>query len=675
MLLGDRAGLTPDLEQRLQGAGTYHVIAISGGNIAILVGARRSAAWRSAAFAVRSRGTTGIAVLAAYGLIAAGGASVCARHADGGVYLAIRLIDQRTSAVNALSLTATIVLLASPLAIVDVGFWLTFGATAALVTGTSMPWAQLPPRVDRSLARRSAFEYIARAALVIVMATVCVEIALAPIGARVFQRVTVAGLFLNLVAIPAMTLVQLSAMAVVACDLAHLDRAASWIAQGVHLGALSLIRSAALLDYAPWLTWRVPPPPGFVLVSYYASVAAAFIARNRSSTPRWRRAPVVVAAALLFWIVSAPGARLRAYGDGLLHLTMVDVGQGDAMLVTFPNGRTLLLDTGGVSPGGEFDIGDRVLGPALRARDLLSLDYLAVTHGDPDHIGGAQSVLRDFSPQEIWWGAPVANHPATAALRAEADAARVPWRTLQRGDRLDIGGAEVRVLHPPLPDWERQRVRNDDSLVLELRFGDVSMLLTGDIGRDIETALLPALDLRPIVVLKVPHHGSATSSSAAFIDALRPRLALIGVGRQNRYGHPVPAVLGRLRDAGAEILRTDLHGQIDVVTDGVTRVRPTDSRSPRSPRRSRRIFSSSSRDADLNTNFDTDTQHQYNTTTTNGGIDAFTRNLISPGRDRGNHLQNHRVCDRGAYAPQRRLRRGGLSQSHVHRTPAPGPLI
>jgi competence protein ComEC len=272
----------------------------------------------------------------------------------------------------------------------------------------------------------------------------------------------------------------------------------------------------------------------------------------------------------LLWIVSAPGARLRAYGDGLLHLTMVDVGQGDAMLVTFPNGRTLLLDTGGVSPGSEFDIGDRVLGPALRARGLLSLDYLAVTHGDPDHIGGAQSVLRDFSPQEIWWGTPVANHPATTALRAGADAARVPWRTLQRGDRLDIGGAEVRVLHPPPPDWERQRVRNDDSLVLELRFGDVSMLLTGDIGRDIESALLLELDLRPIVVLKVPHHGSATSSSAAFIDALRPRVALIGVGRQNRYGHPVPGVLDRLRAAGAEIFRTDLHGQIDVVTDGVT---------------------------------------------------------------------------------------------------------
>jgi competence protein ComEC len=249
---------------------------------------------------------------------------------------------------------------------------------------------------------------------------------------------------------------------------------------------------------------------------------------------------------------------------------MMDVGQGDAVLVTLPNGRTLLVDSGGVSRSGEFDIGDRVIGPALRARGLARLDYLAVTHGDPDHIGGAASLVRDFAPSEVWDGVFVNGHEPTAALKAVAARHRTGWRSLQQGDRVELGGVELRVHHPPVPDWERQRVRNDDSLVLELRYGQVSLLLTGDIGRDVERALLPRLDLLPFVVLKSPHHGSGTSSSPEFIDAITPRVVLISCGRGNPYGHPLPSVLDRYRAAGATVLRTDRDGQIEVITDGNT---------------------------------------------------------------------------------------------------------
>jgi competence protein ComEC len=163
---------------------------------------------------------------------------------------------------------------------------------------------------------------------------------------------------------------------------------------------------------------------------------------------------------------------------------------------------------------------------------------------------------------------PVANHEPTTALRADADRQRTAWRTLQRGGRIEIGGVQVILHHPPLPDWERQRVRNNDSLVIELRFGQVSVLLTGDIDRAVEEELAASLAGGRLVVLKVPHHGSATSSSPALLEAVRPAIALIGVGRGNPYGHPAPWVLGRLDDAGAEVFRTDLDGQIDVVTDG-----------------------------------------------------------------------------------------------------------
>jgi competence protein ComEC len=445
-------------------------------------------------------------------------------------------------------------ILPTPLAIADVGFWFTFGATAAILLGV--------PRLTGSA---SSWRRVCSGVLA---ASCAVELALGPIAAAVFQRVTLAGLLLNFAALPAMTVVQLAAMAVVAFDAAMLPRAAAGAAELVRWGSLALTESARVLDYAPWLTWRVPSPPGTVLAVYYVSLGVVAAPRPpRAGASEIRRIAASAAACCLIVMASAPQVRLRPAGDGRLRLVMLDVGQGDAMLVTFPNGRHLLVDSGPSGTGG-FDAGDRVVGPALRARGVFRLDYLAVTHGDPDHIGGARSIVRDFAPREVWWGVPVPPHAPTAELRVEAGRVRAAWRTLQRGDRVEIGGVEVRVHHPPPPEWERQRVRNDDSVVLEVRMGQVSMVLTGDIGRDVEQELVGAIDAGPAVVLKVAHHGSATSSSMPFVAALRPDIALIGVGRGNPYGHPVPAVLDRLRRAGAEVFRTDRDGQIEVATDG-----------------------------------------------------------------------------------------------------------
>ncbi len=554
ILIGDRSTIDVQVERRLQEAGTYHVIAISGGNIAILAGLLIGTL---ALAGLRGRGAAvaAIAALAAYAVVAAGGPSVARATVMAVLYLAVRLIDQRTAAANAIAFAGAVLLIASPLSIADIGFWLTFGATGAILVGVAHA-----PRLTGSLRTL---------ALGVLLASACAEVALAPMAARVFQRVTLAGLLLNFVALPAMTAVQLGALAVVLLDTAGLAAAAGWAGQLVAAGSSALTGSARLLDVAPWLTWRVPSPSPAVMAGYYTALGTAMIG-SVLRVPGWlRRVSAAATVLLLVWIVAAPHARVRARGDGRLHLSLLDVGQGDAMLVTFPDGRRLVVDTGGAASSA-FDIGERVVAPALRARHVLGVDYLAVTHADPDHVGGARALVRDFRPREIWWGIPVAGHAPTDALRHEAARAGSAWRTLQRGDRFEAGGVDVRVLHPPPPDWERQRVRNDDSLVLELRFGRVSVLLTGDISREVEGALLTALDLLPTVVLKVPHHGSATSSGAAFIAAVAPAIALIGVGRGNPYGHPVGRVLERLQAAGADVYRTDQDGQVDVATDGRT---------------------------------------------------------------------------------------------------------
>lgn len=566
ILIGDRGSLDPDVEQRLQEAGTYHVIAISGGNIAILAGLVLGALWL---IGIRDgwAAAAAAAVLAAYALMAGGGTSVIRATVMAAIYLLLRVIDQRTSPLHAMSLTAIVILLASPLSIADVGLWLTFGATAAIITGiTRVPL----PR-----------PWWLRGPAALLLASLSAEVLLMPIGALIFQRVTIAGLAANLIAVPCMAVVQIAAMVTSIADTVQFARLAALAGWITDLSVRGLIGSAALVDWAPWLTWRVPSPLLGIVVVYYLAVVSSLLA----SVTQLRRVSAAIGGVLFIWIAIAPPTLARRFGDGRLHLTMLDVGQGDAVLVTFPNGRTLLVDSGGVTTGGGFDVGDRVLGPALRHRGLGRLDYVAITHGDLDHIGGAASVTRDFGPSEIWYGTFVNNHEPTATLREVGDLKRAAWRSLLGQDRLEIGGVELRVHHPAIPDWQRQKVRNDDSLVIELRYGQVSFLLTGDIGAEVERSLIPTLDLLPTVVLKSAHHGSGTSSSEEFIRATRPTLVLISCGRGNPFGHPVPQVLERYKAIGADILRTDQVGQIEVATDGRSLSATTFTGLTRQPRR------------------------------------------------------------------------------------------
>jgi competence protein ComEC len=248
-------------------------------------------------------------------------------------------------------------------------------------------------------------------------------------------------------------------------------------------------------------------------------------------------------------------------------VTFVDVGQGDAMFVVLPHGSTLLVDAGGVSSA-SFDVGDRVVAPVIRDAGFYRLDYVALTHGDPDHIGGAASILEEFRPREIWEGIPVPRSGPLTALRQLAHETGGQWSNVYAGTRRVFDEVEVIARHPGVEDWERQKVRNDDSLVLELRWRDVSIVLTGDIGRIPERTLAQTIPPARVRVVKIPHHGSLTSSSEEFVRALKPQLAVVSAGRSNHFGHPVPEVLERYRAVGAEIFRTDRDGAVTVQSDG-----------------------------------------------------------------------------------------------------------
>lgn len=557
ILIGDRAGLSNDIERRMQRAGTYHVIAISGGNVALFA----ALAWAASRLVLRSRRLAlggAMIIVAAYGALVGTGASVGRAVAAAELFLLAMLLDHRAPPLNVVAVVGGMFLLWDPLALTDLGFLLSFGATAGILLVTPAWLARARPGLEL-LQMRPAILRAALAGTGLLAASAAAEIALLPVQAAAFHRVTLAGLVLNFIAIPAMALAQIGGMIAVAADLAGVDRMRDLSGFFAAMGARALIDSAALVDLVPRLTWRVASPPAWLQALYAIGCAGAIWV----SLPRMRRA--MAAAAALCGIAIATSPAFAGSSGGRLRVTIFDVGQAEAIAVRLPGGRSLLVDAAG--PSDRFDIGDRVLVPALLARGVRALDLLVLTHPDADHIGGAPAVLRDLAPSRVIEGIAPPLH-RERNLIAQAVSAGGSMEMLTAGSAVLIDGVLLRVLHPPPPAWERQRVRNDDSLVIEVVFGAVSIVLTADASDAVEGEIAGALAPAKIRVLKAGHHGSRSSTSAAFLDAISPAAALISAGRGNFYGHPSPAVLERLARAGVETFRTDRDGEIDLVTDG-----------------------------------------------------------------------------------------------------------
>jgi competence protein ComEC len=558
ILIGDRAGLDDDVERRLQQAGTYHVIAISGGNVAVLT-AISLGLFRLLCRSARVSSAATLAIVAAYGWVVGGDPSVARAVAAACVYLGAGAMGVTPAPLAVLRTAAIVLVLWRPTTVIEAGAWLSFGATAAIVA--------LVPRWNpaiSALVRPGAWGFVARVLLTGVAVTVAAELCVLPISAAVFSQVTLAGVMFNLVAVPAMSLVQVCGFLMV--FVAAWPAAAGLFAGMARLSADVLVESAGLLDTVPWLaslSWRVPPVSGVWTAIYFGALVVAMTAAGRA-----RLAATGVSAVALLVILTAPFTSVTQPSADRVRVTVMDVGQGDAILVQRGGGFALLVDTGGAP--GSFDVGGRIVTPAAWAVGQRRVAMLALTHGDRDHAGGALAVLRDLRPREVWEGVPVARDQDRAQLKALAASQGAVWRTIQAGGRMEWRDLVIEAWHPPAPDWERQKVRNDDSLVLRLRFGELDVWLTGDAGPEFEARFRRPDDAGRLRVLKVAHHGSRTSTGPAFVEALRPQIAIVSAGQGNLFGHPSPDVIARLTAVGASIFRTDRDGAVVIESDGVT---------------------------------------------------------------------------------------------------------
>lgn len=428
------------------------------------------------------------------------------------------------------------------------------------------------------------------------LTTVCVQTALLPIMVARFHRFSIVSPLANLIEEVLVSLLMLAG-AIYLGALAALGVRLAWVAAAADAIGRLIASESGYLTSIESASVRVPDP-GSLAVEAYAGffLAVAVLAwllnewnpfeidRDQRAARR-RRAGAALAsasAALLLalgsLIVTHPFP--HSYESGRLSLTFLDVGQGDSILITFPDGRLMMVDSGGRPDYGRFDedaggrdfIEDRIgvaeaaVMPYLWSRGIRRLDWIVATHGDADHIQAFEEIAANFRVGTAFKPASLRTESARSVFERPMESLNV--RTAARGESLEAGGARVDFIWPPDAGASPAGSDNNLSLVLSVSYGGRRFLLCGDIEKEAEAALLDsAADLRADV-LKVSHHGSRTSSSPEFLSAVRPAHSVVSVAEPSPYGHPHPEVIDRLEKSGSIIWRTSSCGAVTFSTDG-----------------------------------------------------------------------------------------------------------
>jgi competence protein ComEC len=560
LVLGE-SDLAPDDDRAFRASGLSHLLAVSGMHLvlvlALVVRVLEGALVRIERVAARldaGRIAAALGIPAAWvyaELAGAGGSTLRAAWMATAVLLA-RALGRRTDATRAFGLSLGAMALIDPLVVFDLSFLLSAAATAGLLAYARPFAARLEAWAPGRL------EPVARATATTLAASVpCV-----PVIARFAPSVPLGGVLANLLAVPVGETVALPLC--LAHALLSWWPAAEKGCAGVATGALVLVRAVARGFAVPSLTSDIPQPTSWQLVVLAAGMTGwALHVRVRETA--------AVAAALLLFLEL--GARRAGVPHGVLRATFLDVGQGDAAIVDLPDGEALIVDGGGLV-GSPIDIGVRVLAPELRARRRRDVAAVILTHPHPDHFSGLATGLDDVRVGALWdtgQGEAEGVGGGYAALLAMARARGVPLvRPATACGAHDLGGAHVEVL-APCPGFSPDLGANDNSYVLRITYGARALLLVGDTEHEEEAGLLAMQrDRLRADVLKVGHHGSRTSSTPAFIQAVRPVEAVISAGCRNRFGHPHPLTLATLAAEGVRVWRTDHDGAVTVTTDGRT---------------------------------------------------------------------------------------------------------
>jgi competence protein ComEC len=602
MVLGDRAFLSKGTRTEFQRSGTYHILVVSGMNVGIFAVALFWLLRRVRAGAEFATILT-ILLSCGYALLTDLGAPILRSLLMLAVYQLTRLFYRDRAALNAVGIAALALLVWDPRQVFDPSFQLTVlsviaiaGICIPLIERTSEPYRaalkrlfikgydqafapkiaqwridlrMIAERMQRLIGKRlGAWITVAVPTtalsiyeLVVVSATMQVALALPMVW--YFHRLPWRSLWANLAVVPLTGVLMPACVVGVAVSFVSLALAkipaliASYSLAGI-TSTVHFFGAAGAHDV------RLAKPAALpALFCGVAIMLAILLARRHRLAAALG---LVTLCASTAWIANPQPVETH---KGVLEITAIDVGQGESLLIITPEGKSLLLDSGGLLgfSRSEFDIGEEVTSSYLWNRGMDHLDAVAFSHAHSDHLQGMRAVIANFRPRELWMGAD-ADNALTHGVQQACGEYGVTIRRHFMGDRFEFGGVKFEVLAPARDLEINARDLDDSSMVMRASFGENAIILPGDSHKKVEEQL--ASKSISADILKVGHHGSATSTSAEFLTAVHPKFALISAGRNNQFRHPRPEVLKRLADARVRTYRTDMFGPVTFYLDGKT---------------------------------------------------------------------------------------------------------
>lgn len=548
MLFGGYTDIPPAVVKDFAATGLVHILSVSGTHIALVTGV---AVWLGRVIGLKPVLTMAAAgfIVLFYGAVSGFTPPVIRSSVMGVISLAAVALGRDRDARAALALAALAMLIDTPGLIYDLSFQLSFAATAGLVWLYPPLAGQLQKRLPHLLAAGLAI-------------TLAAQLSVLPVLAWYFNSLSLSSFVANIVLLPIIE-------AVVIFGLLGTLAALIWSAGGSVILAVCGVAIAAIVDSISLLA-KVPgssvylPSFGYAFSAAYYLILLWSFGYKPAFVPDagWlaRRSPKLTS----FLVVCLAGCfAVYAYWPRPAAVHFIDVGQGDAVLVTTPHGRSVLIDAGGTAGESGFDVGDRVVAPYLRHYGVLSLDYLILTHGHQDHAGGAAAVVAAVPVKNVLLATEAHSAAITKLLAVRSGSSFIP---AYKGQAVMLDGVGIEVVHAPVRQ-DVKRGGNEASAVVRVSFGAHSFLITGDLTAAEEKSMA-GNGLSQSTVLKVAHHGARSSTSPEFLQAVKPGFAVISAGYNNRYGHPHAETLQRLDAHSVTYFRTDVQGAVVFKTDG-----------------------------------------------------------------------------------------------------------